>query len=144
METSTQSLTQTTTYHIHPNRNWYQHLLDRYDEKLKSNHNNQSLSPSPNNNQQQQAGDKPISIGTPLSNRSPSTTNPNGIPISNLPQSHFEQQKLQSHLQQLDTPSPPPPPSHTAGKGSADWFAEVLLGDDESKPQSKYALIWLN
>ncbi|POW21432.1 hypothetical protein PSHT_02482 [Puccinia striiformis] len=80
-------------------------------------------------------GDKPISIGTPLSNRSPSTTNPNGIPISNLPQSHFEQQKLQSHLQQLDTPSPPPPPSHTAGKGSADWFAEVLLGDDESKPQ---------
>ncbi|KAI7964875.1 hypothetical protein MJO29_002973 [Puccinia striiformis f. sp. tritici] len=183
METSTQSLTQTTTYHIHPNR-WKnlrktiayystKDLLDRYDEKLKSNHNNQSvkkLSPSPNNNQQQQAGrmimtppnnnegiqqrgsrlpysspgDKPISIGTPLSNRSPSTTNPNGIPISNLPQSHFEQQKLQSHLQQLDTPSPPPPPSHTAGKGSADWFAEVLLGDDESKPQSKYALIWLN
>ncbi|KAH9462803.1 hypothetical protein MJO28_002421 [Puccinia striiformis f. sp. tritici] len=145
-------------------------LLDRYDEKIKSNNNNQSLSPSPNNNQQQQAGrmimtppnnnegirqrgsrlpysspgDKPNSIGTPLSNRSPSTTNHNGMPISNLPQSHPEQRKLQNHLQQLNTPSPPPPPSHTAGKGWADRFAEVLLGDDESKPQSKYALICLN
>ncbi|KAH9471244.1 hypothetical protein Pst134EA_005150 [Puccinia striiformis f. sp. tritici] len=33
METSTQSLTQTTTYHIHPNRNWYQRKQET--EKLR-------------------------------------------------------------------------------------------------------------
>ncbi|KAI9628514.1 hypothetical protein KEM48_011466 [Puccinia striiformis f. sp. tritici PST-130] len=142
-------------------QNWYQRKQETEKLRLRllQNQLRDKLSPSPNNNQQQQAGrmimtppnnnegirqrgsrlpysspgDKPNSIGTPLSNRSPSTTNLMECQYQIFLNHILNNENFKIIFSSLILPSPPPPPSHTAGKGG------LIV-----EPQSKYALICLN
>lgn len=116
-------------------------LLDRYDEKTKplSSPHNQSqparktMTP-PNDEALRQRHRPPSSSPANMPNSvSPmqlNTSPPSGpfsAPLNHQPQLHDP--KI------FNTPSP------SYGRGWADRFAEVLLGDDEARPESKYALI---
>lgn len=124
-------------------------LLERYDDKPL--HRPSHKSPQ-NQNQAARMGFQsmtppnpealrqrhPPSSSTPtneLSSRSTIAANPSSaVPVqSSAPPS--ASQTSQPQAQQFATPSP------SSGRGWADRFAEALLGDDEARPESKYALI---
>jgi hypothetical protein len=69
---------------------------------------------------------------SPIQNNHPSPAYQKGPPSSGGPSTTAHQQL---HQKMSNSPSP------SIGRGWADRFAEVLLGDDEARPESKYALI---
>ncbi|MBW0485830.1 hypothetical protein O181_025545 [Austropuccinia psidii MF-1] len=116
-------------------------LLERYDEKLKK-----PIVPTPSNSSQ-----SPSSATTPNSQllrqrlpNSPSTrlTTPiipnTSSPLHHLPTTSQDPRQVPLPPSLNSTSQRPSSPS---GRGWADRFAEVLLGDDEARPESKYALI---
>ncbi|WAQ82618.1 hypothetical protein PtA15_2A935 [Puccinia triticina] len=125
-------------------------LLDRYDEKTKLNSQSSPQNPHqpgrmtmtpPNNEALRQRHRPPSSSPATLSNSLSPMQNNNSSPahqmgpLSGPPPAPHQQHLHQQHQKILTTPSP------TNGRGWADRFAEVLLGDDEARPESKYALI---
>lgn len=104
-------------------------LLERYDDKLKTS----------NNPLNRKMGDRPSPMSTPntIRQRHPPSTNSPAPPNSQPPNSMSSINAPSS--QQRASPSVPSPVG--SQRGWADRFAEALLGDDEAKPETKYALI---
>ncbi|KAA1118752.1 hypothetical protein PGT21_004558 [Puccinia graminis f. sp. tritici] len=126
-------------------------LLDRYDEKTKLNPQSSPSNPhqlgrmtmTPPNNEAMRHRQRPPSSSpanlsstlSPIQNNHPSPAYQTGPPSTGATSSAAHQQL---HQKMSNSPSP------SIGRGWADRFAEVLLGDDEARPESKYALICIN
>ncbi|KAG0142435.1 hypothetical protein CROQUDRAFT_662511 [Cronartium quercuum f. sp. fusiforme G11] len=114
-------------------------LLERYDDQLKTFtvRNDASIRTAVN---------RSPSISTPNTLRQrppPSSTSPNpqlttsiSLNSMNAPQSNTGKPRNSNPAQLVSSPA-------GSNRGWADRFAEALLGDDEAKPETKYALICL-
>ncbi|KAH9807920.1 hypothetical protein DFH28DRAFT_1001121 [Melampsora americana] len=106
-------------------------LLERYDDKLKTS----------NNPLNRKVGERATPMSTPNTLRQrhpPSSMSP--VPPNSQPPHSIS--SINAHAptsQHRGSPSVPSPAG--SQRGWADRFAEALLGDDEAKPETKYALI---
>jgi len=119
-------------------------LLDRYDEKTKplSSPHSQSqparMTMTPPNNEALRQRHRPPS-SSPAN--MPNSASPMQVNTSSPAHQSGPFSAPLNHQPQLHDPKMFNTPSPSGGRGWADRFAEVLLGDDEARPESKYALI---